>query len=69
MSKWFSGMTANVKNFAENEQGVTAIEYALIAVAMATLLAAVLGNQTSGFLGALNSTFTAIKDAILSVTL
>ncbi|EFP0880322.1 Flp family type IVb pilin, partial [Escherichia coli H46] len=33
--------------FAKDERGVTAIEYALIGVAMATLLAFIFGDQNS----------------------
>ncbi|MFU9139074.1 Flp family type IVb pilin [Erwinia tasmaniensis] len=58
----------HLKQLVKDKRGVTAIEYALIGVAMATLLALVLGNQDSGFLGALKSTFAKIADAITSVT-
>ena len=54
--------------FGKDMRGVTAIEYALIAVAMATLLAFILGDQNSGFLGALKTTFDKISTAITSVT-
>lgn len=57
-----------IAEFGKDRRGVTAIEYALIAVAMATLLAVVLGNQNSGFLGALKETFNKISQAISSVT-
>ncbi|RWR03309.1 pilus assembly protein PilA [[Pantoea] beijingensis] len=62
-------MEERIKEFAKNQRGVTAIEYALIAVAMATLLASVLGDKDKGFLGALNHTFEAIAAAISSVTI
>jgi len=58
----------HLKQLVKDKRGVTAIEYALIGVAMATLLALVLGNQDSGFLGALKNTFAKIADAITSVT-
>ncbi|HDX4051665.1 TPA: Flp family type IVb pilin [Enterobacter soli] len=58
-----------LEQFADDQRGVTAIEYALIAVAMATLLAFILGNQDTGFLGALKKTFDAIASAITSVTI
>jgi pilus assembly protein Flp/PilA len=35
---------------------------------MATLLAAIFGNQNSGFLGAINTAFTKIVSSITSVT-
>lgn len=57
-----------LEQFKKNEKGVTAIEYALIGVAMATLLALVLGDQNSGFLGGLKTAFTKISASITSVT-
>ncbi|AKG68213.1 Flp pilus assembly protein, pilin Flp [Serratia fonticola] len=56
------------EQFLKDQRGVTAIEYALIGVAMATLLAAIFGNQNSGFLGAINTAFTKIVSSITSVT-
>jgi len=58
-----------IARFAKDQQGVTAIEYALIGVAMATLLALILGNQDEGFLGAIKVAFDKIMLAIQSVTL
>lgn len=55
--------------FGKDQRGVTAIEYALIGVAMATLLAFILGDQNSGFLGALKEAFDKIAEAIQSVTI
>ncbi|GLR07763.1 Flp family type IVb pilin [Mixta theicola] len=69
MIKCYVATRLRMAEFGKDSRGVTAIEYALIAVAMATLLALILGNQDSGFLGALNKTFTAISDAITGVTL
>ncbi|HEY3984581.1 Flp family type IVb pilin [Cedecea sp.] len=57
------------EQFCKDQKGVTAIEYALIGVAMATLLAFILGDQDSGFLGALKETFDKIAEAISSVTI
>ncbi|EOZ7471434.1 Flp family type IVb pilin [Enterobacter hormaechei] len=56
-------------HFAKDERGVTAIEYALIGVAMATLLAFIFGDQNSGFLGAIKDAFDAIAAAIQQVTI
>ncbi|VEA71584.1 Flp pilus assembly protein, pilin Flp [Serratia rubidaea] len=50
-TKYFVAAQLNLEKFARDRRGVTAIEYALIGVAMATLLAFVLGDQNSGFLG------------------
>lgn len=68
-TKYFVAAQVNLEKFARDRRGVTAIEYALIGVAMATLLAFVLGDQNSGFLGALKETFDKIADAIKSVTI
>lgn len=57
----------NLRALADDKRGVTAIEYALIAVAMATLLALVLGTQDTGLLGALKASFDAIGSAIKQV--
>lgn len=58
-----------LEELCKDQKGVTAIEYALIGVAMATLLAFILGDQNSGFLGALKDTFDKIAEAIKSVTI
>ncbi|WBF45023.1 Flp family type IVb pilin [Serratia rubidaea] len=68
-TKYFVAAQLNLEKFARDRRGVTAIEYALIGVAMATLLAFVLGDQNSGFLGALKETFDKIAEAIKSVTI
>lgn len=69
MTQFYVATQVRIASFIKDQRGVTAIEYALIAVAMATLLAFILGDQDSGFLGALKSTFKAITDAITSVTI
>ncbi|QHM73458.1 Flp family type IVb pilin [Mixta intestinalis] len=69
LTKLYVAAQVRLAQFGKNEKGVTAIEYALIGVAMATLLAFVLGDQDSGYLGALKDTFTKITDAITSVTI
>lgn len=68
MLGWYCHIQAAINTFGKDKRGVTAIEYALIAVAMATLLAFILGNKSTGFLGALNDAFKNITDAITSVT-
>ncbi len=69
MTKFYASAQLRIENFVKDQRGVTAIEYALIGVAMATLLAFIFGDQNSGFLGALNETFQAITAAIKSVTI
>ena len=44
MLGWYCHIQAAINTFGKDKRGVTAIEYALIAVAMATLLAFILGN-------------------------
>ncbi|EMF04240.1 Flp family type IVb pilin [Serratia marcescens] len=57
-----------IKHFVKDQRGVTVIEYALIGVAMATLLAFIFGDQNTGFLGTLHQAFTDITKSIQSVT-
>ena len=68
ITKCFVQTSLRLEQFAKDQRGVTAIEYALIGVAMASLLAVVLGNQDSGFLGQLKETFAKIASSITSVT-
>jgi len=69
ITKFYISVKNNIDNFFKDQRGVTAIEYSLIGVAMATLLAFILGDQNSGFLGELKKAFDAIATAISSVTI
>lgn len=69
LTKFYVAAHVRFHEFGKDQRGVTAIEYALIGVAMATLLAFILGDQNSGFLGALKDTFDKIAEAIKSVTI
>ena len=69
ITKCYVKAQLRLEQFAHDQKGVTAIEYALIGVAMATLLAYILGDQNSGFLGAMKDTFDKIAEAIQSVTI
>lgn len=69
LTKYYVMTETQIANFIKNQRGVTAIEYALIGVGMATLLALIFGDQNSGFLGAINTAFQKIEQAIESVTL
>ncbi|MEW5558795.1 Flp family type IVb pilin [Enterobacter asburiae] len=69
LTKYYIVAENNIANFFKNQRGVTAIEYALIGVGMATLLALIFGDQNSGFLGAINTAFQKIEKAIESVTM
>ncbi|USD67753.1 Flp family type IVb pilin [Vibrio sp. SCSIO 43136] len=58
-----------IKDFIKNEDGVTAIEYAVIGVAMAAGLAVAIGSTKgtgSGLVGAINSAFTKISNSLKS---
>ncbi|EFC1642467.1 Flp family type IVb pilin, partial [Shigella flexneri] len=48
ITKYYGKTKQCFARFAKDERGVTAIEYALIGVAMATLLAFIFGDQNSG---------------------
>jgi len=69
LTKYYIVAENNIAHFLKNQRGVTAIEYALIGVGMATLLALIFGDQNSGFLGAINTAFQKIEKAIESVTM
>ncbi|MEZ8741572.1 Flp family type IVb pilin [Photobacterium swingsii] len=55
-------------DFWKNEEGITAIEYAMLGVAMAVGLTAIMGSSADGaekgFLGSLKSAFTSIAGKI-----
>ncbi|MDG6896772.1 fimbrial protein [Actinobacillus delphinicola] len=63
-------LRSGIQRFARDERGVTAIEYGLIAVAVAALIIAVFYNK-DGFIHKLQSKFsdltTAISDASTTV--
>ncbi|MGR5127718.1 Flp family type IVb pilin [Photobacterium swingsii] len=52
--------------FWNNEDGVTAIEYALIGVAMAVVVGTAFGSSTSGIRKELTAAFKTIQDKIAS---
>ncbi|MEZ8096372.1 Flp family type IVb pilin [Photobacterium swingsii] len=54
-------------DFWNNEDGITAIEYAMLGVAMAVGLTAIMGSSSgagTGFLGSLKSAFDSIAGKI-----
>jgi len=55
----------DVRAFATNEKGVTAIEYAIIAVAMSTIVLAVFNSSTfsSAITGAMSKVSTSLSSA------
>lgn len=58
-------MLFEVKGFMEDKKGVTAIEYALIAVAISSMLFLVLGNpEEGGLVNKIKEAFQAIQDGL-----
>ncbi|WGE68172.1 Flp family type IVb pilin [Actinobacillus equuli subsp. haemolyticus] len=66
-TKAYIAVTEGIRNFKQNQQGVTAIEYGLIAVALAILIIAVFYNG-DGFIVKLKGKFDALTKAIDSAT-
>ncbi|MCW9698101.1 Flp family type IVb pilin [Avibacterium sp. 20-129] len=62
-TKAYIAVTEGLRRFKENQQGVTAIEYGLIAVGMAVLIIAVFYGDDS-FRGKLLEKFNSLKDSI-----
>ncbi|OBX11787.1 Flp family type IVb pilin [Gallibacterium genomosp. 3] len=62
-TKAYISITESIRRFKENQQGVTAIEYGLIAVAMAALVATVFYGEGS-FVETLKTKFSALTDLI-----
>ncbi|MGX2949067.1 Flp family type IVb pilin [Frederiksenia canicola] len=62
-TKAYIAVTESIRRFKENEKGVTAIEYGLIAVAMAALIIFLFfGN--GGFIGELKAKFVELGKTI-----
>ncbi|WGE49446.1 Flp family type IVb pilin [Actinobacillus equuli] len=55
-TKAYIAVTEGIRSFKENQQGVTAIEYGLIAVAIAVLIVTVFYNE-NGFIKNLEGKF------------
>ncbi|WP_101775969.1 Flp family type IVb pilin [Pasteurella oralis] len=61
-------VTESIRNFNKDERGVTAIEYGLIAVAVAVLVVAVFYSDT-GFIKQLQSKFSTLTSTVASASL
>lgn len=61
-------VTESIRNFNKDERGVTAIEYGLIAVAVAVLVVAVFYSD-SGFIKQLQSKFSTLTSTVASASL
>jgi pilus assembly protein Flp/PilA len=62
MTKLYVQIVSSLNRLKNDESGVTAIEYGLIAVAMAVLLAAALGSD--GFIGNLETAFDNVSTTV-----
>lgn len=62
-TKAYIKATEAVRNFRKNEEGVTAIEYGLIAVAIAVLIVAVFYNS-DGFIANLKTKFSDLASTV-----
>ncbi|WP_150539637.1 Flp family type IVb pilin [Actinobacillus vicugnae] len=62
-TKAYIAVTEGIRNFKQNQQGVTAIEYGLIAVAVAILIVAVFYND-NGFIQQLKAKFDELTKTI-----
>lgn len=62
-TKAYIAATESIRNFKKDERGVTAIEYGLIAVAVAVLIVAVFYGD-NGFIKQLQSKFTSLTTTV-----
>ena len=62
-TKAYVKVTEAIRSFKENNEGVTAIEYGLIAIAVAALIVAVFYNK-AGFIAKLQSKFGELTNVI-----
>ncbi|WP_424405631.1 Flp family type IVb pilin [Pasteurella sp. PK-2025] len=62
-TKAYISVTESLRRFKENQSGVTAIEYGLIAVAVAVLIVAVFYNN-DGFIKKLESKFGSLAQTM-----
>ncbi|WGE70618.1 Flp family type IVb pilin [Actinobacillus equuli subsp. haemolyticus] len=62
-TKAYIAVTEGIRNFKQNQQGVTAIEYGLIAIALAILIVAVFYSN-DGFIVKLKEKFNSLTETI-----
>ena len=67
-TKAFVKVTEAIRSFKENQNGVTAIEYGLIAVAVAALVVTVFYNK-GGFIDALRTKFSTLTTKVTGATI
>lgn len=67
-TKAYVKVTEAIRSFKESEHGVTAIEYGLIAVAVAALVVTVFYNK-GGFIDALRTKFSTLTTKVTGATI
>ena len=67
-TKAYVKVTEAIRSFKENNEGVTAIEYGLIAVAVAALVVTVFYNK-GGFIDALSAKFSTLTTKVTGATI
>ncbi|HDR1022034.1 TPA: Flp family type IVb pilin [Pasteurella multocida] len=67
-TKAYISVTESLRKFKENQSGVTAIEYGLIAVAVAVLIVAVFYNN-NGFITSLQNKFSSLATTVGSANI
>ena len=67
-TKAYVKVTEAIRSFKENNEGVTAIEYGLIAVAVAALVVTVFYNK-GGFIYALRTKFSTLTTKVTGATI
>ena len=68
LTKAYINVTEGVRRFKQDERGVTAIEYGLIAVAVAVMIVAVFYSDT-GVVKNLQSKFTGLAQTVSSASI
>ena len=67
-TKAYIKVTEAIRSFKENNEGVTAIEYGLIAVAVAAMIVVVFYNK-NGFIDALKTKFASLTTKVKTATI
>ncbi|VEI57428.1 flp operon protein Flp1 [Pasteurella multocida] len=67
-TKAYISVTESLRKFKENQSGVTAIEYGLIAVAVAVLIVAVFYNN-DGFINSLKNKFSSLASTVTAASI
>ena len=68
LTKTYINVTEGVRRFKQDERGVTAIEYGLIAVAVAVMIVAVFYSDT-GFIKSLQSKFSGLATTVAAASI